>query len=151
MFTQIIEAIAKIIELLNNRKVLSDAKKRREIGASLVDLHQALSRICENAHSIEHCLHALINDRYDMPDWYLRDLRRLLNVQRHELLQMQRKLRDSRGVIEIYADDLHQAMNQLVGVKVSLVDVIASLALAQPAEAVVSLPSEVGSYGDSSL
>ncbi len=52
MFTQIIDALAKIVGLLTDSGKLAEARNRKRVGRKFVELHQSLLRITANAKGI---------------------------------------------------------------------------------------------------
>ncbi len=131
MFVQIAEALARIIDLLIKKNSAADSAKRRKIGKDLVDMHQALARIAANAREIEATLRASAGE--ELPDIYCRDIPSLLSVQRHLLKQLQKSLRCRDAMLQIFGADDIQHLRELVGAKISLIDIVAGLAL-EPAE-----------------
>ena len=85
MFLQVCEWLGKLPGLLMEGGALRAANKRRRIGQGLVELHQGLSRLSENAASIEHLITNIAQSSSDERIWRVPHLKQAIAGQRLEL------------------------------------------------------------------
>lgn len=139
MLIIILEAIEKIVGLITARTSLLQTTRRKELGHSLVQLHQIVSRLADNAAVLE--LTAERIARKASPEtWRLIEFQTLIETQRHELRNLQVLLDANRAFLDIYGDEWSPQLKQLWGPKTLMLEDIADRMLNTDGGRIVVIP-----------
>jgi|GEM_PF-2247240 len=115
MILQLVEVIAKITGLISSTGSITDSATRKKLGKEILDLHQSISRIADNAKLIEIFLQQItdqqdwMRDEYSLVDNASR-LKQLLQLQQNELMKL-RYLFDERDSLSKKAKKTHAILD----------------------------------------
>ncbi len=119
MIIQLVEVIAKITGLISSTGSITDSATRKKLGKEILDLHQSISRIADNAKLIEIFLQqitdqqdkAWMRDEYSLVDNANR-LKQLLKLQQNEIMKLRylfnerdslsKKAKKTYAILDIY-------------------------------------------------